>query len=201
MPSLTYKYSEKEFLRLAEFILSKGCYFVVVERKESPDMTSICDYDEMVRNWEWLKIYPCHFLILRDDYVECPLFQHSYVTKEGQTMYTIQQHYGGPYINLLYFPDPQEGYLSHYSSYYYEEVDFYQIKPPEAMVLLYKEICKYIRQTTCVVKYYNSKKYCGPEYLMNVINDKVEYVDDEFRKLVLEMHNEHTFDKKMKLFL
>lgn len=201
MPSLTYKYSEKEFLRLAEFILSKGCYFVVVERKESPYMTSICDYDEMVRNWEWLKIYPRHFLILRDDYVECPLFQHSYVTKEGQTMYTIQQHYGGPYIELLYFPAPQEGDLSHYPYFYYEEVDFYQIKPPEAMVLLYKEICKYIRQTTCVVKYYNSKKYCGPEYLMNVINDKVEYVDDEFRKLVLEMHNEHTFDKKMKLFL
>ena len=186
---------------MAEFILSKGCYFVVNVRRESPDMIYIRDYEEMIENWEWLKIYPRQYLILRDDYVECPLFQSSFVTKEGQTMYRIQQHYGGPYIDLCYFPSPESGDLEHYSYFYYEKVDLYQIKPPEAMVLLYKEICKYIRQTTCVVKYYNSKKYCGPEYLMNVINDKVEYVDDEFRKLVLEMHNEHTFDKKMKLLL
>lgn len=202
MPSLPYKYSEKEFLRLAEFILSKGCYFVVNEPRESPDMMIyIRDYDEMVRNWEWLKIDPRHYLILRDDYVECPLFHFSFVTKEGQTMYSILQHYGGPYIDLLYFPSPQSGDIDHYSYFYYEKVDYYQIKPPEAMVLLYKEICKYIRQTTCVVKYYNRKKYCGPEYLINVIDNKVEYVDDEFRKLVLELHQEHAFDKKMKQLL
>ena len=201
MPSLRYKYSEKEFLKLAEFILSKGCYFVVDEPRETPDMIYIRDYDEMVRNWEWLKISSRKYFILRDDYVECSLFQQSITTKEGQTMYVIQQHYGGPYIELSYFPSSNFGILDHYSYFYYEKVDYYQIKPPEAMVLLYKEICKYIRQTTCVVKYYNRKQYCGPEYLMNVIDDKVESVDDEFRKLVLEMHQEHAFDKKMKRLL
>lgn len=201
MPSLPYKYSEKEFLKLAEFILSKGCYFVVDVDRETPDMIYIRDYDEMVRNWEWLKIWPRKYLILRDDYVECPLFQYPLEMNTGQTVYVILQHHGGPYIDLSYFPSPNSGDLDHYSYFYYEKVDYYQIKPPEAMVLLYKEICKYIRQTTCVVKYYNRKQYCGPEYLMNVIDDKVESVDDEFRKLVLEMHQEHAFDKKMKRLL
>lgn len=201
MPSLEYRYSEKEFLKLAEFILSKGCYLVANERRESPDMIYIRDYDEMVRNWQWLKIYPRQYLILRDDYVECPLFQHPFVTETGQTVYIIDQHYGGPYIDLSYYPSSKLGYLAHYSYFYYEKVDLYQIKPPEAMVLLYKDICKYIRQTTCAVKYYNRKRYCGPEYLKHVIDGNIGYVDDEFRKLVLELHREHAFDKKMKQLL
>lgn len=201
MPQLRYCYSKKEFLKLTEFILSKGCYFVVNEFRKSPDMIYIRDYDEMIKNWDWLKESPSHFFILREDYVECPLFQHSFINKTGETIWSLDQHYGGPYIDLLYFPCPNSGILDHYSYFYYESVDLYQIKPPEAMLLLYKEICKYIRQTTCAVKFYNRKEYCGPEYLKKVIDKNVESVDDEFRDLILKLHQEHVFDKKMKLLL
>lgn len=192
MPTINYRYSENEFLELTRYILSKDCCFVSDIIRNSPEHICINNFNEMLGYWEWLKNNPVPgspgLYVLHDDFIECPLFQESFIDSEtGQTKYYIIPRYGGPSIDICYFPLVNKGMISHYPYYFYETNDYYKVPPPEAMLQLYKDICKFIRKTTVVIKYYNRRYYCGSEYLKNVCENTVK-VEEDFRNIVLQLY-------------
>ena len=157
----------------------------------TPDLICIHNFEEMLQYWEWIKSNPRPgspgLYVLHQEYQECPLFQDSVFNKHaGQQFYSIRQRFGGPSIELTYYTLVGQGNLSHYPYYYYESEEYSQIRPPEVMIQFYKDFCKYIRQTTKVIKYYNRKVYCGAEYIRQVIDGTIN-VDEEFREIVLGM--------------
>lgn len=192
MAEIYYRYSENEFLAFTKYILSRGCYLVSDILRATPDMINIHDYDEMLQYWEWIKLNPAPgspgLFILHHEYQKYPLSQSSIFKEDtGQVIYSINQRYGGPSIDLSYYPSVGKGTLSHYSYYYYETEDYFQIRPPEVMIQFYKDFTKYIRKTTLMIKYYNRRVYCGQEYIQQVIEGAVK-VEEDFREIVLNMN-------------
>ncbi len=194
MAEILYRYSENEFLEFVKYVLSKGCYLVSDILRTTPDLICIHNYDEMLQYWEWIELNPTPgssgLFILHQDYQERPLSQSSFFKEDvGRLIYSINQRYGGPSIDLSYYPSTGKGTLSHYSYYYYETEDFLQIRPPEVMIQFYKDFTKYIRKTSMMIKYYNRRVYCGQEYIQQVIVGEVK-VEEDFREIVLNMKAE-----------
>lgn len=195
MAELNYRYSENEYLTFINYLLSNRFYLVSGVFRKTPDMIIIHSYKEMLRYWEWLKCNPApgspSLYLMHDDYVECPLFQDVVFNKAmGQDVYVVRQRYGGPTIDLTYFPYVNSGTVSYYPYYYFDDIDCAQVKAPETLIQRYKDIAKYIRKTTTPIKYYNRKIYCGPEYLQMVIGESVK-VEDEFKEIVREYSLNH----------
>mgnify|MGYP003450079021 FL=1 len=100
-----------------------------------------------------------------------------------QDVYVVRERYGGPTIDLTYFPDVNSGTVSYYPYYYYDVVEYFRVRPPETLLQLYKAITMYIRKTTVPITYCNRKVYCGTEYIQNIMEGSVK-VEDEFRIVV-----------------
>lgn len=195
MAEIKYRYSENEYLTFISYLLSNRFYLVSGVFKKTSDLITIRSYDEMLKYWEWLKCNPApgspSLYLMHDDYVECPLFQDVVFNKAmGQDVYVVRQRYGGPTIDLTYFPYVNSGTVSYYPYYYYDAVEYFRVRPPETLIQRYKDIAKYIRKTTTPIKYYNRKIYCGPEYLQMVIGESVK-VEDEFKEIVREYSLNH----------
>ena len=175
MASLNFRLSEKELITLIEHIISKGCYLILDIILPTPKLIYIYNIDDMKKYCSELITYS--FLILHQDYYECPIFQIH--LKNGN--YIIRQRYGGPTIYLIYFTSVCNGTIDYYPYYYYEETDYYQIRPPEALVKIYRDIIKYIRSHTICIKHFNRRYYCGTEYVTKVLSGELN-IDDEFMK-------------------
>lgn len=188
MAEIKYRYSENEYLTFISYLLSNRFYLVSGVFKKTSDLITIRSYDEMFKYWEWLKCNPApgspSLYLMHDDYVECPLFQDVVFNKAmGQDVYVVRERYGGPTIDLTYFPYVNSGTVSYYPYYYYDAVEYFRVRPPETLLQLYKAITMYIRKTTVPITYCNRKVYCGTEYIQNIMEGSVK-VEDEFRIVV-----------------
>ncbi|OUN02153.1 hypothetical protein [Alistipes onderdonkii] len=183
MPEFNFRLSDAEMDDVIDYIFAKGVYMAPDDSYTTPDAKYIHskeEYAEYEKDKITLKIFVMH-----DNYVECPLMYGSFI-KNGQKLYYIQDREGGPHIQLLWFKRVNSGLWTYYPYYFYETVDYYKQRPPEALIRLYKEIVKYIQKKCVVIKYYGSRKYCGKEYLNQIRDGLITQVDDEFKELVLK---------------
>ena len=187
MPEFNFRLSNSEITDVFRYIFEQGTYMI-------PDMFYPSANGLLLRSPDELADYakgnaPLKLNILRDDYIECPLFFRN-IIKDNQKVYYISDRYGGPTLLFLWFELVNKGHCFYYPYYFYEEVDYYKHRPPEALVRLYKDIFSYIRKKSKIVKYYNRRIYCGREYLEQVLDGTIRDVDDEFKVLVEEQFND-----------
>lgn len=182
MPDFNFRLSNAEMDDVIDYIFAKGVYMAPDEFYPTPNARYIRSKEEYME-FEEIKISP-KLYVMRDDYVECPIMYGSFI-KNNQKMFYIQDRNGGPHILLLWFKQVNSGLWTYYPYYFYETVDYYKQRPPEALVVLYKDIVKYIQKKCVIIKYYGSRKYCGKEYLSQVRDGIITQVDDKFKELVL----------------
>lgn len=187
MATTNFCFSEDEYLQLLKYILSKNCYFVSDIERDSPDFITIKSYEHLLQYWDWLKHNPSpgspRLYILNDSYVECPLLQSS-IIKGNRRVYFVYQRFGGPSIDLSYFPLVGKGFLQHYPYYYYEHVEYNKVPVPIKLIEIFKDISKYIRKHSIRIKYYNRIWCCGLEYVKMVHSASIE-VEEELKDIIL----------------
>ena len=187
MAITNYYFSENEYLNLLKYILSKNCYFVSNIQRDSPDFIIINSYECLLEYWNWLKHNALPgspgLYILNDCYVKYPLLQTS-IIKGDKKVYFIDERFGGPSIDICYFPLVGSAYLHHYPYYYYEHVEYYKVPISFELIEIFKDISKYIREHSIRIKYYNRIYYCGLEYIKMVHSASIK-IEEEFRQVII----------------
>jgi len=186
MPGFNFRLSDGESEDVFEYILDQGGCLIPDEQYPTHKILIISTKDDLTK-FRGRQVSP-QFFIIKVDYVEAPFILRT-INKgpQNQQVTFISQRYGGPYIGFVWLKSVKQGSCYYYPYYFYEEVEYYKHRPPEAMVQFYKDIFKYIRKKCVIVKYYGSRIYCGKEYLAQVHDGTIEKVETEFKSIVSQL--------------